>query len=251
VPAQAFTPVFTLDPGPDGIPGTFDDQRLTVYAQKPATLGQDWYLLTNPAGLRMLNTGLLAEVGGDWRGVTVHASLVAEKSYGPANPGNAVYENDPGVIGSLVLDPNGAIHAAGRSYVDRAYVGKVQAAYRLPPAWGGIDVSGVADYTDGLVFARRLLVSGLPQGPFLVAATVRGSPEGGNRSQYVINWNLRLSRQFATAIGRLAVSADVLNVTNAGQRLQENDLSGPAFNLRLPVAIQPPRLVRMGFRYEF
>ena len=39
VPAQAFTPVSILDPGPDGIPGTFDDQRLTVYAQNPATSG--------------------------------------------------------------------------------------------------------------------------------------------------------------------------------------------------------------------
>jgi hypothetical protein len=29
VPAQAFTPVSILDPGPDGIPGAFDDQRLT------------------------------------------------------------------------------------------------------------------------------------------------------------------------------------------------------------------------------
>ena len=67
VPAQAFTPVSILDPGPDGIPGTFDDQRLTVYAQNPATLGQDRYLLTNPAGLRMFNSGLLAEAGTQWR----------------------------------------------------------------------------------------------------------------------------------------------------------------------------------------
>jgi outer membrane receptor protein involved in Fe transport len=112
-------------------------------------------------------------------------------------------------------------------------------------------VASIADYTDGLVFARQLLVTGLPQGPFLVATTVRGSPEGGNRAQYAINWNLRLSRQFGLPAGRFRVLADVLNVTNAGQRLQENDLSGPSFNLRLPVAIQPPRFVRMGFRYEF
>ena len=251
VPAQAFTPVSILDPGPDGIPGTFDDQRLTVYAQNPATLGQDRYLLTNPAGLRMLNTGLVAEAGTEWRRLTLHASFVAEKSYGPTNPGDAVYENDPGVIGALFLDPNTAIHATGRSFVDRAYVGKIQASYRLPPAWGGIEVASVADYMDGLVFARQLLVTGLPQGPFLVATTVRGSPEGGNRAQYAINWNLRLSRQFGLPVGRFAVSADILNVTNAGQRLQEDDLSGPSFNLRLPVAIQPPRFVRIGFRYEF
>ncbi len=251
VPVQDFTPVSILDPGLGGIPGTFAGQRLTVYAQNPATLGQDRYLLTNPAGLRMLNTGLLAEAGTEWRRLTLHASFLAEKSYGPTNPGDMVYQNDPGVIGTLFLDPNAAINATGRSFVDRAYVGKIQARYRLPSAWGGIELASVADYMDGLVFARQLLVTGLPQGPFLVATTVRGSPEGGNRAQYVINWNFRVSRQFELPFGRIALSADILNVTNAGQRLQEDDLSGPSFDLRLPVSIQPPRMVRLGFRYEF
>jgi hypothetical protein len=151
----------------------------------------------------------------------------------------------------MFLDPNTAIHAAGRSFVDRAYVGKIQASYRLPSACGRIEVASVADYMDGLVFARQLLATGLPQGPFLVATTVRGSPEGGNRAQYVINWDRRFSRQFGLPVGRFAVTVDILNVTNAAQRLQEDDLSGPAFNLRLPIAIQPPRFVRIGFRYEF
>jgi hypothetical protein len=251
VPASAFTPVSILDPGPDGIPGTFDDQRLTVYAQNPATLGQDRYLLTNPAGLRMLNTGLLTEAGTNWRRLTLHASFVAEKSYGPTNPGDTVYENDPGVIGTLFLDPNTAINAAGRSFVDRAYVEKIQDSYRLPSALGGIEVGSAADYMDGLAFARQLLVTGLPQGPFLVATTVRGSPGGGNRAQYVVDWDLRVRRQFELAAGRFSVSADIFNVTNTGQRLQEDDLSGPSFNLRLPVAIQPPRSAVIGFRYEF
>jgi len=251
VPFSAFTPVSILDPGPDGIPGTFDDQRLTVYAQNSATLGQDRYLLTNPAGLRMLHTGLAAEVATEWRRLTLHASFVAEKSYGPTNPGDALYENDPGVIGALFLDPNTAIHAAGRSFVDRAYVGKIQATYRLPPSWGGFEMSSVVNYLDGLVFARRLLVTGLPQGPFLVATTVRGSPEGGNRAQYVINWNVRFSRSFGLPFGSIGIFADVLNASNAGQKLQEIDLSGPFFNLRLPAAIQTPRFVRIGFRYDF
>jgi hypothetical protein len=237
VPASAFTPV--------SIP---DDQPLTVYAQNPATLGQDRYLLTNPPGLSVRHQGLVVEAGTKWRGLMLHASLLAERSYGPTNPGDAVYENDPGVIGALYLDPNTAIHAAGESFVDRAYAGKAQAAYRLP---GGIEIATVADYLDGLVFARQLLVSGLPQGPFLVAATARGSVDGGNRSQYVLNWNLRLSRQFALSAGHVAVSADILNVNNSAQRLQESDLTGTTFNLRLPVAIQAPRAVRVGVRYEF
>jgi hypothetical protein len=251
VPASAFAPTSILDPGPDGIGGTFDDQHLTVYAQNPATFGQDRYLLTNPPGLGMLNAGLLAEARTDWRGLTLHASFVAEKSYGPTNPGNAFYENDPGVIGALFLDPNTAIHATGRTYVDRAYVGKIQASYQIPAAWGGIEIAAVAAYMDGLVFARQLLVTGLPQGPFVVATTVRGSPEGGNRAQYAIDWNLRLSREFALPSGRLAALVDVLNVTNGNQRLQENDLSGTSFNLRLPVALEPPRFVRLGLRYDF
>ena len=80
---------------------------------------------------------------------------------------------------------------------------------------------------------------------------MRGSPEGGNRAQYAINWNLRISRQFDLPVGRLAVWADIFNAVNAGQKLQEDDLSGPSFNLRLPVSIQPPRSARLGFRYEF
>ncbi len=251
VSQQAFAPVSVLDPGPDGIVGSFDDQFLTVYQQNPATFGQDRFLLTNPPGLRMLNEGLLAEVQSQWRNLTFDASFMAEKAWGPTNPGNAYFENDPGVIGALFLDPNTTIHATGRSYTDRAYVGKILATYRLPPKWGGIEVASVADYTDGLVFARQLLVEGLAQGPFLVPTTVRGSPEGGNRAQYVLNWNLRFGKTFSLTLGRMTGSIDVLNVTNANNRIQENDLSGPAFNLRLPVAIQPPRFVRFGFRYEF
>ncbi|MGA3099489.1 MAG: hypothetical protein ABSF25_23795, partial [Bryobacteraceae bacterium] len=69
--------------------------------------------------------------------------------------------------------------------------------------------------------------------------------------EHVTNWNLRLSRRFALPIGRLTASADLLNATNAGHKLQESDLSGPSFDQRLPVAIQPPRFVRMELRYEF
>jgi hypothetical protein len=251
VPPQAFTPVSILDPGPDGIAGNFDDQTLTVYAQNPSTLGQDRYLLTNPAGLRMQNTGLLVEAGTQWRELALHASFVAEKSYGPTNPGNAVYQNDSGVIGALFTDPNTLINASGRTFVDRAYVGKAQAVYRLPHILGGVEIASLAGYMDGLSFARQLAVMDLPQGAFLVAATPRGNIQGGNRAQYVLNWNLRVSRQFELPFGRLTVTGDVLNVTNGGQRLQEQDVSGPSFDLRLPVSIQTARFARFGFRYDF
>jgi hypothetical protein len=187
----------------------------------------------------------------EWGGLTVDASFTAEKAWGPTNPGNAVYENDPGVIGALFTDPNSASLTLARSFVDRAYLGKIQATYRLPSAFGGLELASVADYNDGLPFARELLVTGLAQGPFLVATTVRGSPEGGNRAQYVLNWNLRVQRKFPIHVGRIAASADLLNVTNANQEIQQSDLSGQTFNSRLPIAIQPARFVRLGLTYNF
>ena len=251
VTPQDFTPVTILDPGPDGIPGTFDDQQLTVYAQNPATLGHDHYLLTNPPGLRTLNSGVNAQLRTAWRGITVSASFVAEKSYGPTNPGNAIFENDPGVVGALFSDPNAQINSTGRAFTDRAFTGKIEALYRLPTRWGGVQISTVADYTDGLAFARMLLVTGLPQGPFLVATTPRGSPGGGNRAEHVQNWNLRLSREWPLAFGRIAAAADLLNVTNADLAIQQADLTGPTFNSRLPIAIEQPRFMRFEVRYRF
>jgi hypothetical protein len=248
---NAFAPVQIPDAGSDAIPGTFDDQRLTVYQQDPATFGKDEYVLTNVPGLRTLNAGLVAEVSSEWRGLMVHASFTAEKAWGPTNPGNAVFENDPDVTGTLFMDPNSATLTLARSFVDRAYLGKIQALYRLPSILGRLELASVTDYMDGLPFARQLLVSGLAQGPFLVSTTVRGSPEGGNRAQYVLNWNLRAQRAFRLRLGRITASADILNVTNSNQEIQQSDLSGGAFNSRLPVAIQPARFVRLGLAYDF
>ena len=97
---------------------------------------------------------------------------------------------------------------------------------------------------DGLIFDRQLLVTGLPQGPFMV-------PVGANRANYVAGWNVRLMREFRLPFGRIATGADILNVTNNGSKIQENEISGTSFNLRLPTAIQEPREVRMQVKYEF
>jgi hypothetical protein len=252
VPFSAFSPISILDPGPDGIPGTFDDQNLIVYQQNPATFGQDHYLLTNPPDLRMLDKGVQAEVRTQWQNLFLSTSFLAEQSYGPANPGDAVFENDPGVVGSLYMDPNTLVNASGRPVMDRAFLGKVQTAYRLP---FGIEFAAVIDYLDGLVFARQLLVTGLAQGPFVVDATSRGTqvnnPLSGNRAEGVINGNVRLAREFRLPVGAFGVALDILNVANSSYKLQENEATGISFNLRLPVEIQPSRFARIQLRYSF
>jgi hypothetical protein len=236
------------DPGGDGVPGTFDDQTLTVYAQDPSTLGQDQFRLTNPAGLRMLNEGVIAEVRGGWRSVEGRLSFMAVKSWGPTNPGDSAIENDAGVVGALYQDPNTLINASGRTYFDRAYAAKAELSATLP---GKLRLASTATYLDGLAFGRRLLVTGLPQGPFLVNATIRGSPEGGHRTEYVFNWNLQFRRDVPLPRGALGVVVEVLNVLNAGNKTQESDISGPSFNQRQPLAVQAPRFARVMIEYHF
>ncbi len=251
VPPQSFNAVTIHDPGSDGIPGTFDDQQFLVYEQNPATFGQDRFSLTNPAGLREQYDGFTAQVTTRHRHIDFHASFTAEKSWGPTNPGDGVLENDPGIVGALYMDPNTLIHDSGRDFFDRGFVGKMELLSHLPARLGGLELNNIVDYLDGLVFARQLLVGGLAQGPLAVATTVRGSPEGGNRAEYVLNWNLRLSRAFRVPFGNLRVAADVLNVMNAANRVQESDVSSAAFNQRLALAIQPPRFVRLHVSFDF
>ena len=252
IPSSAFSPVSILDPGPDGIPGTFDDEQLTVYKQNPATFGLDHYLLTNPPNLRTLDKGLQAEIREEWRSLLLNASFVAEQSYGPTNPGDAIFENDPGVVGALYMDPNTLVNASGRGVMDRGYLGKLQGTYRLP--WG-IELAGIVDYLDGLVFARQLLVTGLDQGPIVMDATSRGTqlfnPLSGNRAEGVINGNLRFERKFRLPVGTLEAVLDILNVANSGYKIQESEITGPSFNLRRPVEIQPARFARIQLHYAF
>ncbi len=251
VPMSSYNAVTITDPGPDGIPGTFDDRPLTVYAQSPATFGKDRYLLTNPEGFRTLGEGMVSEAGARWSAYSAHASFMAVKSYGPSNPGNSPLENDPGVVGVLGSDPNASINAWGRQFFDRAYVGKFQLTGKLPRAVGGIEFASAVNYLDGVAFARRLLVTSLPQGPVSIDATVRGSPGGGNRSEHVMNWNLRLSRALAPRHGNARIALDLVNAVNSDNRIQESESSGTQFNLRLPIATEPARFLRIMVVYGF
>ncbi len=245
VPFTTYQPVAIPEPPP------FNGQSLSVYAQNPDTLGQDAFLLTNPAGLRELTENLTATAATHQLATDFRASFTAEKSFGPTNPGSSLWANDPGIIGALYSNPNTLINAAGHPWMDRAFLGKFQTA-TLAPRWlGGIQLLNTVNYLDGLPFARQYLVTGLPQGPFLVNATIRGSPEGGSRAEHVLNWNLRASRDFEVPWGRITLAADLLNVLNNGDKIVESDLSGALFAERVAIAIPPPRTLRLTARWSF
>ncbi len=253
VPFSAYTPVTIHDNGNDNIPGTPDDQNLTVYAQDPATLGKNFYLLTNPEGFKGFYQGVeivLSLKGGPSR-LRGSFSLSGYRIVGMASQQPGSQEYDQGVVGNLYNDPNTLINAEGRLYFDRAFIAKGWLAYSLP--WG-FTASAVAMYMDGLPFGRELIVTGLPQGPFSILATSRANdpqPTQRFRVEHNMTVDLGIEKTFFVSGRRLIVRLDVFNLLNQDKNTIENDLSGDNFHARVPLETEAPRVVRAGLRYEF
>ncbi len=238
VPFSAYQPVQIAAPG---------GQALTVYQQNPSSFGNDQFQLTNPAGLRMDQKGVVFE--GDYRrdNLFLRASLFEGKSWGATNPGSDVWENDGGVVGSLYSDPNTLLYASGHPAMDRGYAMKFSAVYQTSRRWGNLQIVNDGVFIGGYPYAPMLLVSNLDQGPLLVPTGPRGM--NGDRADAVIDWNLRVARSVPLKRGRLRVMGDIYNVPNLASRLRVNDVIGVSY--RTPLSIQPPRSLRVGLAYEF
>jgi len=248
VPASDYQPVQVLDLGNDGIPGTADDQMLTLYNENVPALGKDFFLLTNPPGDRASFEGFELRLSKPLvRRWEFSASFTATRTLAPTSPGNSVYENDTGFVGSLYTDPNTLLFDTSRTYFDRAFVGKATGYYLAP---GGFQVGVVAKYYDGLPFGRLLFVNGFDQGPFFVRATARGHP-GGFQTQFNGTLDVRVAREFALSKGTLAGYLDCFNILNMNRNTLESDLTGSAFQSRVPLAIESPRLARLGIEWKF
>lgn len=255
VPFSSYVPSLVIDPGNDGIPGTADDQSLTLFNRKPSALGKDFFLLTNPPGYRGSDKGFEIEMlklfARHWEAA---GSFTAMHTSYPTNPGNGVFQNDPGfiitdqsVFGASNADPNTLFFAAGRTYFDRGFTGNLSAYYEAPH---DVRLGVVARYYDGLVFGRLLFVNGFEQGPFFVRATPRGD-FGAFRTQFNSTLDLRVARTFDVKRSKLSVALDVFNILNFNRNTLESDLTSTNFAKRIPLAIQAPRILRLGLGWEF
>jgi hypothetical protein len=247
IPKSAFSSLLVSDLGDDNVPGTSDDRSITVWNQDPRTLGEDRFLLTNPAGFRSFYKGIEMSLWSRWlqRGF-IALSFTAYKTVGKGSPGNSEFENDTGVIGRLFDDPNTLWNARGRLFFDRAYAGKVAGFVQGP---FGLQFSSVIKYWDGSPFGRRLVIEGLSQGTISVMATPRGQP-GGLRTQFHLTFDQRIAREFQLRRVKLSVFIDTFNFLNLKQNLREWDISGPEFPLRRPIEVQNPRVIRLGIRLQ-
>ena len=255
VPLSSYVATLVMDPGTDGILGTPDDQSLTLFDRKLSALGKDFFVLTNPPGYRGSDKGFEVEMlklfARHWEAAV---NFTAMHAASPTNPGNSVFQNDPGfiitdqsVFGALNADPNTLLFAMGRTYFDRGFTGKLSAYYEAPY---GVRLGVVARYYDGLVFGRMLFVNGFEQGPFFVRATARGDL-GAFRTQFNSTLDLRIERAFSIKRSNFSVGLDVFNLLNLNRDTMESDLTSPKFAKRIPLAIQAPRTIRLGLGWEF
>jgi hypothetical protein len=260
VPISGYTVRYLPDPSGD-ILGPQDDQLLPVYDRKPETFGLDRYLLTNPSGHTGRHRGVEIRVEKTLGRLELLAGGTASMTEtAGANRGFRVLENDQGLVGELFDDPNADTHASGRSFFDRAYTMKLGAAYRAPGDWR---LGLAARYQDGQPFGRLVVVPDLAQGPEIVPATPRGQitesgatdAEGrylvpsGHRFTYTLTVDALIEKGFDLHGRRLALRAEVFNLLGTRNEVEEDPLWGPDF--RTPTATQPPRVVRLGLRFDF
>jgi hypothetical protein len=262
VPVSAYVVRYLPDPGGD-IVGPQDDQLLPVFDRKPESFGLDRYLLTNPAGLTGQHQGVelrVEKVLGARFALFAGATASRTEIRG-GNRGFRVTENDQGVVGELFDDPNAATYSLGRAFSDRAFTIKVAAAWRAP---NGFRVGVAARYQDGQPFGRLVIVPDLAQGPEAIPATPRGQsfgraatvdPEGrpltadGHRFTYTLTMDARIEKAFRIGARQLAFVAEAFNLLGLRHEVEENPVWGAGF--RDPMAVQPPRVVRLGARFDF
>jgi len=246
VPPTSYAPRTYSDIGDDQIPGSIDDLVFTVYDQNPETLGQDFYLLTNPGRSRRSTYAGLDFVlfKRPTDKFLFFLAMTATHAVQFNGPGNTAMENDDGVIGPLYDNPNAAINAEGRPRFDRAYTIRLGLARDLP---FDTRIGLVAKYYDGQPFTRMIIVEGLTQGPVLIQA----HPRGVARYEFNMTVDLRLEKLFRFSFGTIRLMADVFNLFNQNLATEEGAWTGPDFPRRFATDIQSPRTFRLGLNIEF
>lgn len=262
--------------GPDGTPfgaynalgvtNPIDGSPMTIYALKPEFVGSGRVrFLTNPGQ----NGPLFRDYRGvefvarkRWRdGWQLMAALnIAEiygnigNSYGSTWGGHAVYDN-----------PNSLINAEGPLDLDATYQFKLQGTYTLPfdilvsayyqavtgfplkppenfapdPALGAYTVRFFRDEVPGMVVENFVDVAGVPRGTY--------------RHDFRNKVDLRIEKQFPFGDRmRIGVIVDAFNLTNINRTTAVQSLRHDlADRFLVPAKIEPPRILRIGLRFQF
>jgi hypothetical protein len=236
--ADSFEPVDMVDPGPDGITGTADDGIVTVFNQIDNLAGRE--LITNVdlgereyRGVELIATKRLS---GNWQAL---GSIVWQESTG------TVGQNFNSTKGwsTAFDDPNKLVHREGPLNLDREWQVKLSGTYLAPL---GFALSGYGTYQTGTPLARLMTLT-LDQGVTYIVL----DPRDSHRNDDVWRLDLRVEKVFSLGSRpvELGLILDAFNVFN------ENGITARSTNtiepFGRPLAIQGPRVVRLGARVRF
>jgi hypothetical protein len=243
-PYEAFTvPVSVSDPGPDGRVGTADDGTpLSAF-----DLAQAF------RGLPVVNMTRNVEGGGaDYHTIEITGtkrmsnrwSLLASwgvtKSFDNGSSaflGNSVRAN------GLPATPNDKINTNDGRFEYTRHNAKLAGTLQTP--WWRIAISPMLRFQQGFPFGRTFQ-SNLSFGSVRFLA----EPLGTRHQDHIIITDVRVEKEVLLGGGRdLSAFFDIYNLfnSNPAQNLQWS--SGTAFNR--PLSIVPPRLARIGVKFNF
>jgi hypothetical protein len=242
-PASDYDVRFLADPGLDfGL--DYDDQQVAISDRRPASFAKDQYLLTNPDGLTAGYEGfdLTVEkrITGRWQ--LLFGATMCRSRGSAGNRGFHSFENDQGVVGEFLTNPNATRVAEGRLFFERGYTIKTSTTYRGPR---DVRLGLAARYQDGQHFSRMIIVPGLNQGTEAIPAL----PNGKTRYTFALTIDGRVEKGFAVGRYRLGAVLEAFNLLNTRNEVEEDVVSGPTF--RTPTAWQPAPVVRVGFSIGF
>jgi hypothetical protein len=252
VPFSSYTPMQVVDPGPQALPGSGEERPITVFNQRTETLGQDRYLLTNPAGLTGFSEGLELKLAFSFARVQAEAAMTRYRAVAATAPGISARENDTSALLGVFDDPNKAIFARGSTYFDRGTLGRLWLTSEI--GWE-MRWSMIASYQDGLPYSRYLPVKGLNQGIIGVLTSMRGPGEAGSsdgsKTAHYETLDMRLTKDLFWGPGKLAAILDAFNLTNCAQPLVQMDVTAPTQYYRIPLRFETPRSLQLGLRYSW
>jgi hypothetical protein len=240
-----FVPVTAIDPY-DGSQVTF---WKTVDTSKPVKA-----FYTNPPGADRdydgLEVTLTKRFSNRWQASTsyvyAHSRGLIGTDFDDSWSGQAYYNN-----------PNAHINAYGEFPYERKHQFKLQGSWLGP--WG-INISGYYRWLDGTRYTRTIrsydLGLSLPQGNVSIYAEKRGSRKLPALS--ILDARLEKMFNLPSSLGQLAFFLDVFNLFNANMATNIQVISSTTVTVnKQPVAfggltaLTDPRIIRLGFRYQF
>lgn len=240
-PASAYDLGFVPHPGKDVLRPE-DDQLLPIYDRRPESFGLDRYVLTN-AGDAM-DEGVEVSIRGSiGKRLRFLAGGTASRSLGDAaNRGFLAVENDHGLVGERLEEPNATTFSRGRLFFERGYTLGVAASYRAPR---DLRFGAVARYQDGQHYPHFVIAPDLRQGP----EPIQGLANGRWRFTFVLTVDARVEKGFTVGGARVAAILEAFNLRGTAIEVEQDPTTG--LPTRDDTAVQPPRALRLGVRVDF